>query len=107
MKAASVDTAHLRACFDPRNSVSMRSVTRKFLLESAHLISLLPNVHLHVQLTLRKLVDEDTIHLLVQRCRKCAAFKHGLVPQASEAIKVEHPKLISLYDKAGLFWHNF
>ena len=61
LKAASVDTAHLRAFFDPRNSVSMRSVTREFLLESAHLISLLSNVHL----TLRKLVDEDTIHLLV------------------------------------------
>ena len=28
LKAVSVDTAHLRACFDPKISVSMRSVTR-------------------------------------------------------------------------------
>ena len=89
LKAASVDTTHLRACFDSRNSVSMRSVTREFLLESAHLISLLPNVHLHVHLTLRKLVDEDTSH--PPPGRKWAAFKHCLVPQESEAIKCEHP----------------
>ena len=56
LKVASVDTACLRACFVLRNSVSMRNVAREFLLVSAHLISLLPNVHLHVHLTLRKLV---------------------------------------------------
>ena len=46
--SVSVDTAHLRACFDPKVSVSIyEKCYQRFLLES-----------------------EDTIHLIAQKCMK-------------------------------------